>query len=80
MTLVNDVVIIFSVLGMIVAAIWIVNLVIVVREQNKLIDRYASTIQDMSDAYMKLFNNALDIIDDYDDYLNKEIEELGKTE
>lgn len=74
MTMVSDVLIIFATALIFILAIWVVNLAIVNRQQKMIIERFKNANLDLTNSYMKLFENTVRIVDE------SFVKELKKTE
>ena len=74
MTMVNDILIILATALIFILTIWVVNLAIVNRQQRMVIERFKNANLDLTNSYMKLFENTIRIIDESFD------KELKKTE
>ena len=74
MTMVNDILIILATALIFILTIWVINLAIVNRQQRMVIERFKNANLDLTNSYMKLFENTIRIIDESFD------KELKKTE
>lgn len=74
MTMVNDILIILATALIFILAIWVVNLAIVNRQQKMIIERFKNANLDLTNSYMKLFENTVRIVDE------SFVKELKKTE
>lgn len=64
MTMVPDTLIVATTALIIILAIWVVNLAIVNRQQKMIIERFKNANLDLTNSYMKLFDNTIRIIDE----------------